>query len=300
MPDPKPTGEDIFQKFANDPNLRLRMQLAASQIAVEDEQARNAILETEAARFDAQRDSDRQQHSHEIGLVTAAASYRAEKTRPNTPNISEVFNRYKAAKIALGKEGHSGGWKDGEDTARYDHLPHIRRLIEVAGGDKPSGTLTEEDVQRFFDDTIALAGVTANTKKQRLGRVSTFLTWANSKKYLSQDLTPILKWGGNFKKVHFQPFSADDLILLFESDEYRQEQFTKPWQYWLPILGLFTGARLNELAQLRVIDVSSREGVTTLAILDQDGLRTKNESSVRTLPMHPKLIELGLSAPKRN
>ena len=255
MSETKPSGKDDLENFAKLPDVRALLQGVRLQVHLDDLESRIDSLDEEKTEHTKERASDEQRHEREIHLVTKATSYRAETTRPNTPNISVVFDRYKAQKIALGKEGHSAGWKDGEDTARYDYFPHIRRLIEVAGGDKPSGTLTEDDVQRFFDDTIALTGVTLSTKKQRLGRVSTLLRWANTKKYLSQDLAPILKWEGKIKKVHFQPFSEEDLTLLFESDEYRQEQFTKPWQYWLPILALFTAARLNELAQLRVVDI---------------------------------------------
>ena len=34
--------------------------------------------------------------------------------------------------------------------------------------------------------------------------------------------------------------------------------------YWLPLLALFTGARLEELAQLRVSDLASEEGLGLL------------------------------------
>ena len=37
-------------------------------------------------------------------------------------------------------------------------------------------------------------------------------------------------------------------------------------EFWLPLLGLFTGARLGELCQLDVADVAERDGTTVLLI----------------------------------
>lgn len=78
----------------------------------------------------------------------------------------------------------------------------------------------------------------------------------------------------------------------------------RPHFYWLPLLGLYTGARLNELSQLYVNDVKLTEsGVLYLDFnldgagkLDADGsdksLKTVNAK--RIVAVHPRLIELGL------
>ena len=74
--------------------------------------------------------------------------------------------------------------------------------------------------------------------------------------------------------------------------------------YWLPLLALFTGGRLNELGQLRPSDVYEegytdsagselRAWVIRITADEADGLDVKNESSVRRIPIHPKLVELG-------
>lgn len=293
MSDQKPNAQKFLQDFVNDPNLRLRLKAAGLQVALEERDRHAEMLEWEAASHAQQRESDRQQHERELALLMSSAALEPVKSHIKTTTISEAFNLYKATKITLGQAGQPGGWKDGEDTAKYDHWPHIQRLIEVVGSDKAIGTLTDEDVQNFFHDVVNRDGVTAQTKNQRLGRISTFLKWAHSKRYLTQDLAPILKWTGRLKVNHYQPFTVIDLKRLFESDDYREGRFKKAWQYWIPLLGLFTGARLNELAQLRLADIGTHDGIPTLAIHNEDGRRTKNEASIRTIPIHPTLIELG-------
>jgi len=63
--------------------------------------------------------------------------------------------------------------------------------------------------------------------------------------------------------------------------------------FWLPLLGLFHGNRLEEFAQLRREDVGIAEGIPYLRITDEDGRQLKNEQSRRDVPLHPELILIG-------
>lgn len=65
--------------------------------------------------------------------------------------------------------------------------------------------------------------------------------------------------------------------------------------FWVPLIGLFTGARSGEIIQLRVEDVREEHGVPHFDIND-DGAdkRLKTAHSKRTTPVHPVLVELGL------
>lgn len=73
---------------------------------------------------------------------------------------------------------------------------------------------------------------------------------------------------------------------------------------WLPLIMLYTGARPEEVAQLKVGDVkeictgTGGLGDTYKWVFDfstvDDGQRRKNEASRRLVPVHPRLWELGL------
>jgi integrase len=66
----------------------------------------------------------------------------------------------------------------------------------------------------------------------------------------------------------------------------------KPIRYWGPLLALYQGLRLGEIAGLLVEDVSEENGQPMLHI--RPGKRPlKTESSRRDLPIHPELIRLG-------
>lgn len=68
---------------------------------------------------------------------------------------------------------------------------------------------------------------------------------------------------------------------------------TFPERYWIPLIGCYSGMRLNEICQLYVEDVRQVEGVWCFSINGAKDKRLKNQASERVLPIHPKLIDLG-------
>lgn len=64
--------------------------------------------------------------------------------------------------------------------------------------------------------------------------------------------------------------------------------------WWLPVLALWTGARLEELAQLHHEDlVRDVTGIPFIKIHDDGIRRVKNPHSIRNVPIHSMLIRLG-------
>jgi hypothetical protein len=67
----------------------------------------------------------------------------------------------------------------------------------------------------------------------------------------------------------------------------------KDEKYWLPLLGIHHGNRLEEFAQLHRADVRHEGGIWFLDINDEGTKRVKNEQSKRRVPIHPELLRLG-------
>lgn len=99
-------------------------------------------------------------------------------------------------------------------------------------------------------------------------------------------------------------YTADELGTIFRSALFTAEGWRPVRKdygqalYWLPILMYYTGARREELCQLRTSDVQTDEGIAFLSILgladdDDDGRTVKTESSRRRVPLHPDVLALG-------
>jgi len=68
-------------------------------------------------------------------------------------------------------------------------------------------------------------------------------------------------------------------------------------RFWIPLIALFCGLRLNEICQLDVVDIKEVEGVacfwvTASAAAHVTDKRLKTASSERLVPVHPYLLTL--------
>jgi len=81
------------------------------------------------------------------------------------------------------------------------------------------------------------------------------------------------------------PFEVDDLSSIFAPEVFWENCKKGIEQFWLPVLALFTGARMEELAQLWVEDVYEMEGVLVLDINDNGPKRLKNKTARRKIPL---------------
>ena len=88
------------------------------------------------------------------------------------------------------------------------------------------------------------------------------------------------------------PFSIDQLKQIFSSTRITQP--TYPYRYWVPLLALYTGARINELCQLHRDDIDRVDGVLCLQIAPtRSGQSLKNHHSERLVPVHDDVLSAG-------
>ncbi len=65
-----------------------------------------------------------------------------------------------------------------------------------------------------------------------------------------------------------------------------------PVKRWVPLLGAYSGARLSEICQLRVQDITEVNGTWCMKIVPEAG-SLKTLGSERVVPLHPAIIEAG-------
>ena len=69
----------------------------------------------------------------------------------------------------------------------------------------------------------------------------------------------------------------------------------QPHHKWGTLIALHMGARLNEVAQLDIDDITQRDGVWCIDFnANGPNKKLKNDASKRIVPVHPRLLELGL------
>ena len=108
-------------------------------------------------------------------------------------------------------------------------------------------------------------------------------------------------------------FEENELRAIFDPEVFMEAK--RPGQFWGPLLALYTGARLNELACLDLVDFVMEKGIPCISIRfvprakpstkkqkqskkQAEAARSakivKNAMSRRQVPLHPDLWEIGL------
>lgn len=98
------------------------------------------------------------------------------------------------------------------------------------------------------------------------------------------------------------PFNDSDIKMFFSDELFQKKKFdTKyAWRYWIPIILLYHGLRLEECAQLLLCNITIIDGIYCFNIKEQIDKNTgiiitklKNTSSERIVPIHKQLINIG-------
>lgn len=131
------------------------------------------------------------------------------------------------------------------------------------------------------------------TVNKYLSRVSAMLLWCVRQGYLDRNPAEGLALSIELKEdEERKAYSLTDIEKIISLVEKHKN--VAPERYYVPLVAAFSGMRLNEICQLYVADVKQVDGVWCFDINDDGGKRLKNKSSRRVIPVHPKLIELGL------
>lgn len=102
-------------------------------------------------------------------------------------------------------------------------------------------------------------------------------------------------------------YDADDVKAIFganlfngfSGNGYRDQpgtEIVRDHKYWLPILALWTGGRVEELATLDKAEIKTEDGVHFIDLTERPlsgPRRVKNRSARRVIPVHDRLVTLG-------
>lgn len=236
------------------------------------------------------------------------------------PTLYEVWELQREAEKRLNKKK--------SPSAHVDEQGHARRL-NILSGNRPFGSLSLEDINRLYLLTLQvkaahgkripppdspiesilakpgdslISGPTIEKMIVRLGAIHRF---AYKRGYTAVDPAkteaPSVSSEVGRLPPEERPFSTRELQTIFSGYLYTgtdsgSAELVLPYQFWLPLLGLFTGGRLNELCQLESSDISQEEetGIWFVRITEEGSKSLKKPHSRRFIPVHDELIRIGL------
>ena len=145
-----------------------------------------------------------------------------------------------------------------------------------------------------------------------MSNMCTFLNWATNEELITRNPARGLRLPDAVAKRDKRlPFAPDQLRAIFNAPLYRGcvdgvrgyakhgDERPRNARFWVPLIGLHTGARLGEICQLDVADIRDVDGihcivVTHRSLVGSTDKRLKTGASDRLIPIHATLIDCGL------
>ncbi|QDM16755.1 site-specific integrase [Tardiphaga sp. vice352] len=157
------------------------------------------------------------------------------------------------------------------------------------------------------NEKLGKPAIQVRTINRYLSALGGFSTWLLSNDFIKDNpMTGMyLNFDRDEKKVH--PYTPAQLKTIFSSPLFTScagkkreheagAEKVRDWRYWIPLIALYTGARLGEIAQLMPGDIRQLHGVWIFHVTKEGaaGKSVKTKGSQRVIPMHSKLVEIGL------
>ena len=233
-------------------------------------------------------------------------------------SLSEAFNRY------IQQQADGNAWK-GNPKKGEGQAQTIKRIFLSILGDKDVGLYTRQNALDCRSTLLALPtyafdrkglkelSISEKIKKAEALDLKTLSTkTVNEYTTILHAVVETCKHDGlpmnhfiNLRVEHellpedqWQAYTEDDIKALLSSPVYTTDRSKvcqeTPHQFWIPLLALFTGARMNELCSLWTANIVELEGISCIEIArEAQKKRVKTKAGKRIVPIHPMLREIG-------
>lgn len=327
MSDQNKSPQDPLTVFSNLPDVRARIKQAGIQVRLREQEI--ALEQAEELLADA---AERlalvsAQHERELALVLKAASATPASLTPPSSASTALLSSYVDPYLDSFPRDQRPN-----DKSLLAYRAAINTFIKIVG-DKPLHELVIKDQNRFEDvivklpvnsskvvaarglsiDDMLLLGlepISLQNAKNIARRANMFLAWAFRREGGKPpfQLLDTVRVGKKLKSAKKRrAFTDDELRMVFNPTTLGKSTQASPYMFWLPLIGVHTGMRINEIAQLLLSDLVMLDGVQCLNVTDtpdpdeepEEAARAKTiktEAGRRIVPVHARLVELGLLA----
>ena len=201
-------------------------------------------------------------------------------------------------------------------SQRQMHTLTLKELGEIQGwlpflgaNFTKKGYTVEQAVVQARGKGTRLLYISDKSRAEYLGQLKGLLEFAHTNGFIASEMAHHIEIPNTklSKAIDRLPFDYLDLQLIFPGKDYgidfaiHKGGVDADAKFWFPLLAVFSGARLEEIAQLNTEDIKTcPETNIVYAMIENDGLaadghkkRTKNLNSVRPVPIHSTLITIG-------
>ncbi len=194
-------------------------------------------------------------------------------------------------------------------------VPDDFKLIIRILGDKQVDEISRDDAIKLFG-TLKQLPANLNKVKQYKGKTiaeilaleekpraeatingvmvnaSALYGWLIKRDHVKQDYFEGLRVPR--KKGGRERLDDADLLKIFGDSIFTEHEYKFTYQFWLPLIALHSGMRMNEICQLRPQDVIDEDGILVMHVVeDGEDMSVKTDAGIRRIPVHPMLLQLG-------
>jgi len=176
----------------------------------------------------------------------------------------------------------------------------LAALVAFIGHDD-AASLTEQEIDHWRDALLLEPGrggkrrSPGTVKGKYLCALRATLAWAVEKRLITKNVAMNVKVRVPKKiKSRDRDFTQNEAQIILKSSRLpypSRSEFDRLARRWIPWLCAYTGARVNEISQLRGSDVEQLDGIWTIRITPEAG--TVKNGEARHVPIHSHLIEQG-------
>lgn len=225
--------------------------------------------------------------------------------------------------LSLAIDAHTSDLaREGRNSKTVLESRHALKIFLGVVGDRPVSELTQDHVREFFDavriwpsnaskrdpyrgktvrQVLSLSKANqepppaAATLAKARQRLAVFLNAQVSAGVLTvSPLRGLPAPSGVDAEATGRAFTPTELGTMFEPSRFEAWASKYPHRWWGPILGLYSGARVNELAQLFVDDIETVDGVPGFHINNRHPKqKLKNKASRRFVPLAQPVLNAG-------
>jgi integrase len=166
-------------------------------------------------------------------------------------------------------------------------------LMKLPPNLRKSPAYRDKSIQEVLASDASKRMNTTTINKQ-LDRASSLFKWAFRNGYMDRNPAEGLQLPAKKRDDEYRAvLSSDDLKKIFHSPEYVEDTHKYGYRFWLPVIALYTGMRLNEICQLRLDDIyKTDDEVYVFDVKErEEETKTKTSAGDRLVPLHDVLAQ---------